>query len=49
MPCCNATAMWINIIDWRGWMFAPTEDETALDVVKDDVELVRLVRISVVV
>jgi hypothetical protein len=32
--------MWINIVDWRGWMFAPMEDGTALDIVEDDVKLV---------
>ncbi len=40
---------WINIVNWRGWMFAPTEDGNALDVVEDDVKLVGLVRISTVV
>jgi hypothetical protein len=40
---------WINIVDWQGWMFAPTEDGTALDVVEDDVKLMGLVGISAVV
>ncbi len=41
--------MWINIIDWQGWMFVPMEDETALDVVEDAVKLVGLVGIAVVI
>ena len=41
--------MWINIVNWQGWMFAPTEDGTTLDVVKDDVKRVGLVEVSMVV
>jgi hypothetical protein len=41
--------MWINIVNWQGWILAPMEDGTALDVVKDDVKLVGLVRISAAV
>ncbi len=37
----------INIVNWQGWMFALTEDRTALDAVEDDVKLVELVGISV--
>ncbi len=40
---------WINIVYWRGWMFAPTEDGTTLDVVEDDIKLMGLVGISAVV
>jgi hypothetical protein len=41
--------MWINIVNWRGWMFAPPEDGTALDIVKDDVKPMGLVGISAVI
>jgi hypothetical protein len=40
---------WINIVNRRGWMFAPMEDGAALDVVKDGVKLMGLVGISMVV
>jgi hypothetical protein len=41
--------MWINIVNRRGWMFAPMEDGTALDIVEDDVKLVGLVGIFEVI
>ncbi len=41
--------MWINSVNWRGWIIALTEDGTALDIVEDDVKLVGLVGISTVI